>query len=76
MTKRFATIVHGPSVWVDMKEGEVLSENEQWVVVRLQGRDDAGHTSYDVRFPIGCVKIEECEVLDVEELDVEDPEIS
>jgi hypothetical protein len=61
--KRIATVIHGPQVWVDARQGDVLFEDDKEVVLLLQGRDDAGHSFYEVRMPIACVKIEEVEEL-------------
>lgn len=68
--KRVATIVGGPQVWQDAKRGDVLFEDKDWVVVLLQSKDDAGHGFYEVRLPIACVKIEEYEDVDLEDLEI------
>lgn len=68
--KRVATIVHGPQVWQEARQGEVVSEDSEYVVVLLQGRDDAGHSFYEVRMPIACVKIEESEDVELTDEDL------
>jgi hypothetical protein len=70
--KRIATIMHGPQVWQDAKQGDVIFENDKEVVVLLQGRDDAGHAFYEVRMPIACVKIEEVEELADSDIIIDD----
>lgn len=50
MSKR-AKVVHGPGCWLD-KTGDVLFEDAEWVVVRLESLDDAGRDSYNVRMPL------------------------
>ncbi len=55
---RAALVVHGPSVWVGL-QGDIISEDEQFAVVRLESRDDAGHGTYDVRLPWPCLLLVE-----------------
>lgn len=62
-----ALVVHGPSVWVD-RHGMVVKDEGDFVVVRLEDKDDAGHASYDVRFPRTCLTFEE-------EVDLSDIEV-
>jgi hypothetical protein len=52
-----ALVIHGPSVWKDLR-GELIYEDALEVVVRIDSRDDAGIYTYDVRMPRDCVKIE------------------
>lgn len=58
MTRRVATIMGGPSVWVGLR-GWLISEDAAWVVCRVWAKDDAGTGVYDVRMPSGLVKIED-----------------
>jgi hypothetical protein len=60
---RSALVVHGPSVWVGL-QGDIISEDEQFAVVRLDCRDAAGGGGiYDVRMPWSCLLLVE-EVLE------------
>lgn len=55
MTKS-ATITSGPDVWKG-KSGAVLFMDLDWVVVELISKDDCGLSVFNVRFPLGCVKV-------------------
>lgn len=54
---KIATVLSGPSVWLD-KKGPVVVEDGDFVVVELEDRDDAGGGKYNVRFPLACLKLE------------------
>jgi hypothetical protein len=48
-------VVRGISAWAG-QTGEVITEDGQEVVVRLQGKDDVGTSTFDVRMPAGNVE--------------------
>jgi len=50
----YALITGGPAVWRDL-QGEIVVDDGEFVVVRLESRDDAGTGTYDVRMPKTCI---------------------
>jgi hypothetical protein len=55
---RTALVVQGPPVWKDLR-GELISDDGNEVVLRIDSCDDAGTGTYDIRMPRECVQIVE-----------------
>jgi len=56
---RTALVTGGPAAWRDL-QGDILWSDADFLVVRLETRDDAGSSFYDVRMPRAfCLEIEE-----------------
>jgi hypothetical protein len=51
-----AKITNGPAAWLE-KSGPVIFMDLDWVIVAIEGTDDYGSTTYNVRLPLACVKI-------------------
>jgi hypothetical protein len=48
------TVTNGPSAWAG-KTGLLIKMDGDFCIVRIEGKDDVGVTTYDVRMPIGFV---------------------
>ncbi len=53
---RTATVVSGPEIWLG-KSGAVLFMDLDWIVVEIVSKDSYGMDVFNVRFPIGYVKV-------------------
>jgi hypothetical protein len=56
--RKIVTVKHGPSVWIGLR-GWLLLDDGDFVVGKFWDRDDAGKSTYNVRFPKTCVTIED-----------------
>lgn len=58
MLHKLGTVIGGPSAWRG-KTGQVLLEEDGYVVLLLTSKDDGGSNCYEVRMPATAVKFVE-----------------